>query len=113
VRFGKSRRLLRRSEFLAVQERGAKLAAREYAVISLDRPGPPARLGVTVSSKVAKAVVRNRVKRWVRQAFGEVADGLPPVDLLVVARREAVAAGLEGARRALGAAARALASGRP
>ncbi|HEY7725940.1 MAG TPA: ribonuclease P protein component, partial [Anaeromyxobacteraceae bacterium] len=68
MRSGKARRLLRRREFLAVQERGARLAAREYAVLALERPAPPARLGVTVSSKVANAVVRNRVKRWVREA---------------------------------------------
>jgi ribonuclease P protein component len=109
VRSGKARRLLRRREFLAVQERGARLAAREYAVLALERPAPPARLGVTVSSKVANAVVRNRVKRWVREAFREVAGDLPPVDLVVVARRGAAGAGLAGARRALAEAARALA----
>jgi len=101
VRFGKVSRLRLRREFLAVQDRGRRLSAREYAVLALDNDGKIPRLGVTVSSKVANAVMRNRVKRWVREAFREVGGDLPPVDLLVIARRAAPAAGLEGARRAL------------
>ncbi len=101
MRFGKASRLRLRREFLAVQERGRRLSAREYAVLALPHTGPCARLGVTVSSKVGKAVVRNRVKRWVRVAFREVAAELPAVDLVVIARRGAVEGGLAAARRAL------------
>lgn len=101
MRFGKASRLRLRREFLAVQDRGRRLSAREYAVLALDNDGRIPRLGVTVSSKVANAVMRNRVKRWVREAFREVGGDLPPVDLLVIARRAAPGAGLEGARRAL------------
>jgi len=115
VRLGKASRLLSRREFLAVQERGARLASREYAVIALPNALARPRIGVTVSSKVANAVVRNRVKRWVRHAFGEAAGDLPPVDLVLVARAGAVGAGLAGARRALAEALGALArrEGRP
>lgn len=101
MRFGKASRLRLRREFLAVQERGKRLAAREYAVLALPRSGPAPRLGVTVSSKVGNAVVRNRVKRWVRSAFREVAEDLPAVDLVVIARRGAPEGGLAAARRAL------------
>jgi ribonuclease P protein component len=108
VRLGKPSRLLSRREFLAVQERGARLASREYAVIALPNALERPRIGVTVSSRVANAVVRNQVKRWVREAFREAAGELPAVDLVLVARREAAAAGLEGARRALAGAREAL-----
>jgi ribonuclease P protein component len=111
VRFGKASRLRLRREFLAVQERGRRLANGEYAVLALPHGGSFARLGVTVSSKVANAVNRNRVKRWVRQAFREVAAELPPHDLLVIARRGAPAGGLDAARRALARAREALARG--
>jgi ribonuclease P protein component len=109
VRLGKASRLRLRREFLAVQERGKRLANGEYAVLALSSGGPLPRLGVTVSSKVANAVMRNRVKRWVRQAFREVAGELPPLDLVVVARRGAPEGGLEAARRALARARAALA----
>ena len=109
MRFGKASRLRLRREFLAVQDRGRRLSAREYAVLALDNDGKNPRLGVTVSSKVANAVMRNRVKRWVREAFREVGSDLPPVDLVVIARRGAVAAGIAGARRAIEQARQALA----
>ena len=109
MRFGKAARLLRRREFLAVQQRGQRLYGRELLVLALrsgqDRP----RLGITVPGKVADAVTRNRVKRWVREAFRAVAADLPPVDLVVVARPAALSAGLAGVERAFSAARRALA----
>jgi ribonuclease P protein component len=65
-----------------------------------------------VSSKIANAVGRNRVKRWVREAFRALAAELPPVDLVVVARKGAPEMGLAGARRALAAAREKLAGAR-
>jgi len=110
VRLAKASRLLSRREFLAVQERGARLASREYLVIALPNALARPRIGVTVSSKVANAVVRNQVKRWVRHAFREEAGSLPACDLVLVARGGAVRAGLDGARRALAEAGSALAA---
>ncbi|HEY6006432.1 MAG TPA: ribonuclease P protein component [Anaeromyxobacter sp.] len=104
MRFPKATRLRRRREFLAVQQRGRRLYAGEVLVLALDAGGERARIGITVSSKIANAVARNRVKRWVREAFRAVRSDLPPVDLVVVARRGAAEMGLPGARRALEAA---------
>ena len=108
----KAARLLRRREFLQVQERGRKLYSGEVLVIALETGGTRPRIGITVSSKVANAVGRNRVKRWVREAFRALRADLPAVDLVVVARRGAPGMGLDGARRALAAAAAVLAGGR-
>jgi ribonuclease P protein component len=52
------------------------------------------RVGITVSRKVGGAVVRNRVKRWLREALRVV--GAPqggPWDLVLVARADAAQAG--------------------
>jgi ribonuclease P protein component len=113
VRHPKAARLRRRREFLAVQQRGRRLYAGEVLVLALDAGGDRPRIGITVSSKVANAVARNRVKRWVREAFRAVRADLPPVDLVVVARRGATEMGLAGARRALGAAREKLLGGAP
>jgi ribonuclease P protein component len=96
-------RLRRRREFLLVQQRGRKLYSGDVIVLALDSGGKRPRIGITVSSKIANAVARNRVKRWVREAFRALQAELPAVDLVVVARRGAPQMGLDGARRALAA----------
>ncbi len=103
MRFGKGARLRRRSEFLAVQERGRKLHAGAYVVIALDNELGRPRLGVAVSTRVGNAVVRNRVKRWVREAWRSRSAELASMDVVVIARSSAPGAGLAGARRALAA----------
>jgi ribonuclease P protein component len=109
VTLPKAARLVRRREFLQVQQRGRRVYTGEVLVIALDSGGSRPRIGITVSSKVANAVGRNRVKRWVREAFRAIRSDLPAVDLVVIARRGAPEMGLAGARRALAAARDALA----
>ena len=104
MRLPKAARLRRRREFLQIQQRGRRLYAGEVLVLALAASGSGPRIGITVSSKIANAVGRNRVKRWVREAFRAVRSDLPSVDLVVIARRGAPEMGLEGARRALAAA---------
>jgi ribonuclease P protein component len=101
VKLSKAARLRRRREFLEVQQRGQRLFVGDVVVIARDSGGARPRLGITVSSKVASAVERNRVKRWVREAFRAVAADLPPVDLVVIGRAGATRMGVDGARRAL------------
>ena len=101
MKLPKAVRLRRRREFLQVQQRGRRLYAGEVLVLALGPSGSGPRIGITVSSKIANAVGRNRVKRWVREAFRAIRSDLPAVDLVVVARRGAPEMGLAGARRAL------------
>jgi ribonuclease P protein component len=94
-------RLRRRREFLLVQQRGTRLYAGDVLVLALDSGFGRPRIGITVSSKIGNAVARNRVKRWVREAFRAVQTDLPAVDLVVIARPGAPRMGLDGIRRAL------------
>jgi ribonuclease P protein component len=62
-------RLRQRAEFLSVQAGGRKLHGRHVLAIAQQRAesGPRGRLGLTVTKKVGNAVVRNRIKRLVRE----------------------------------------------
>jgi ribonuclease P protein component len=67
------------------------------------------RMGITVSRKVGGAVVRNRVKRWIRECYRRRHPEFPcAVDVVVVARPAAAAAGHAGICRELATLARRL-----
>jgi ribonuclease P protein component len=55
-------------------------------------PAPTARLGVTVSSRVGNAVVRNRMKRWIREYVRRHKGELPGGEAVIVAKTSAAAA---------------------
>jgi len=62
-------------------------------------PAAFARVGLTVSSKVGGAVVRNLIKRRLREAVRHELTALPAVDLVVVARASARHASVADLRR--------------
>lgn len=91
---GKGRRLSRSTEFQRVYRQGRSKANRYLVLYSFSRgeaADDGSRFGVSVGRKVGNAVVRNRVKRTIREALDqlepELADGL---DYVVLARAEIV-----------------------
>jgi ribonuclease P protein component len=69
--FPRRQRLCRRRDFLRVQRTGEKHMMRHFLVFVAPAPEaePTVRLGITVTRRVGGAVVRNRIKRLVREAF--------------------------------------------
>jgi ribonuclease P protein component len=79
-----------RGEFERVRKNGAGARGRILALYECPNGSPRRRLGIAVSKAVGNAVVRNRVKRLIREAFRTGRTTLAAgVDILVVARAPA------------------------
>jgi ribonuclease P protein component len=88
-----------RTDYLAIQNRGRRVAGPNLLLFALagasseGQEGRQGRIGITVSKKVGNAVVRNRVKRWIRECYRRGRPQFPArLDLVVVARPAAAAA---------------------
>ena len=87
----KRSRLSRSSDFQRIYRQGSSTASRFLVLYWFKRPldagGEGPRLGLSVSKKLGGAVVRNRVKRLLREAFAGCAGQLAEeYDLVVIAR---------------------------
>ena len=100
--FPKSLRLLRSADFQRVSKLGKRRFSKNFVLVFAKQPLDSEeasagrdegalfhvpRIGITVSRKVGKAVVRNRIKRGVREWFRRHRAELPAgLDYLIIAR---------------------------
>ncbi|MFV1965293.1 MAG: ribonuclease P protein component [Pirellulaceae bacterium] len=90
-RFGKPLRLRRQSDFDRVYRSQAYAVDQVLVVRGRNNDLAHCRLGISVSRKVGNAVVRNRWKRLIREAFRLARLQLPQgLDLVVRPRKGAV-----------------------
>jgi ribonuclease P protein component len=90
-RFLQAYRLRKREDFDRVYRRNTHVADAVLVVLGSENTLPHPRLGLSVSRKVGPAVVRNRWKRIIREAFRKSRDRLPGgIDLVVRPRKGAV-----------------------
>ena len=93
--FSKSERLQHGYQFRAVYDGGRKVGGRLAVLYVREEPATPGAIGVVTSRKVGNAVVRNRARRLLREAFRVHQRELTqPVDLVLVARQSIVGRGL-------------------
>jgi len=87
-RFDRCLRLLKPAEFKQVFSRARKSTDENFTVLAIDNRLAHPRLGLAIAKKQVKsAVVRNRIKRIVRESFRRHQAFLPALDLVVLARR--------------------------
>jgi ribonuclease P protein component len=97
-RFRRADRILRTQDFRRVVKSGKRRVSGSFVVVTASKISSDTekstekrqRLGVTVSKRVGNAVVRNRVKRRIREWFRYSRAGLSgQSEIVVIARRTA------------------------
>jgi ribonuclease P protein component len=93
ARFGAEYRLRRRTDFLRVRRLGLRFQTAHFVIYLAQLPDQPqARLGLAVSRRMGNAVVRNRIKRRLRESFRcALRAVLPPGTAMVAIAREGAA----------------------
>ncbi len=81
---GAQRRLVRKADFERLLGEGSRKSQSGYALYFLMRVNGPPRLGILISRRhAARATVRNRIKRCIREAFRMEQAALGALDILV------------------------------
>jgi ribonuclease P protein component len=87
-------RLSRSRDFEAVYRHGTSVSSRYLVLHSFprtDEAAAPPRLGLAVPKSVGSAVVRNRVKRLLREVWRGMLDEIPPGRDFVLSARPGLA----------------------
>jgi len=88
--FPKNDRILKRYEFLEFYSHGKALHSPGFILVYKHGQSDRSRIGITVSRKVGHAVVRNRIKRRVREYYRLHRMSVPkPWDFHVIAKKPA------------------------
>ena len=85
ARFPASMRIKRPTDIRDAMRRGRRVHRGPLRVHIHDRAGAHHRLGLAVSRRVGNAIVRNRIKRMLREAFRQdSAQWTSPSDVLII-----------------------------
>ena len=83
-----SRRVRKRREFEKAYEEGHKVVTPQFALYVRPNGLAQSRLGITTTRRLGKAVVRNRARRLVREAYRKNQSRVPGgFDFVFVVRR--------------------------
>lgn len=89
----RSARLRRAADFAALRTAHGRARTRFFTLRYGPSTADECRVGLAVSRKVSKrAVTRNRIKRLIRESFRAHRAILAPLDILVIAQRDAATA---------------------
>src|SRR5581483_6915571 len=102
--FPRTARILRSADFRVVYDKGTRVTCPIFAAFCLERPDRAGvRIGLTVPRAIGKAVIRNRIKRRIREAFRMHREEFGPQwDIVLNPRRAALTVPFEEIERGLG-----------
>lgn len=94
--FGRHSRLRTHAQFDYVRKQGVKCAASRLVVSIADPPDDRRRLAIIVSRRYSnKAVVRNRARRLLREAYRQLLPWLKPAWMVILPRQKMKGAKLQ------------------
>ncbi|GIP65019.1 ribonuclease P protein component [Virgibacillus pantothenticus] len=84
-------RIKKNNDFQYAFKAGKSFANRQLVIYYVKREGQTHfRIGLSVGKKIGNAVTRNRIKRYLRQAFFELQHDIAfPYDIVIIARQPA------------------------
>ncbi len=81
--FPTTKRLRKRKDFLNVYKHGHRYSGTMFNIFLLQHDQTQGRLGISVPRRVGKAVVRNRIKRILREHFRKNPDLFTGMDIVI------------------------------
>lgn len=100
--FPRSERLTLKRDFERIHKQGIRVSGNAFVCYAVRLPGQGRKLGCAISRKVGAAVVRNRVKRYIREMYrthrAEIADD---VQMVIVAKPDSATLDYHDCERAL------------
>ncbi len=89
-------------DFMFMYKRARSLCADCLVLYVRKNKTEDLKLGITVTKKVGKAVIRNRIRRRIKEVFSEFSEVIPPCyDVVVVARGKAACVSYQELRSAM------------
>ena len=87
IPYPKSARLLKSKDYLRAYKTGKVRRGRYFQIHSCQNGSATSRVGISISKRVGKAVQRNLLKRWIREAVRTQKENLPDgLDLVIHVR---------------------------
>ncbi|WP_087973937.1 ribonuclease P protein component [Oceanobacillus rekensis] len=96
-------RIKKNEEFQSTFKHGKSFANRQLVIYYLKKEDQEHfRIGLSVGKKIGNAVTRNRIKRYLRQAFQDLEDRIRyPYDIVIIARNPTKDMGYEEFKKSL------------
>lgn len=85
-------RIKKNQEFQEIFRTGKSFANRELVIYYREKKGQErARIGISVGKRLGNAVLRNRIKRYIRESFNYLKHNLKEeYDIIIIVRKQAI-----------------------
>ena len=82
----KINRLKKRKEFAYIYKKGTRIYSPNLTLVKIDSKLPFCKIGFSVNNKIGKAVIRNKIKRRLREIIKPLIPQIKNCNLILVAK---------------------------
>jgi ribonuclease P protein component len=88
--FTKAHRILKRADFVRLSENNRKVQNQHFVALYQKSKSGRTRLGITITKRVGNAVIRNQIKRYVREYYRHQRHTIQNgTDINIIAKKQA------------------------